>query len=422
DPGAPPPPPPRLRGRRAGHRGRSAARRHRHRALRPEPAVPLALRPPGRAVGDRRGARPRGHGARRAAAHADPGAPLRARLARAHAARAALGLRVARGDRCVGPGLRPHPLLRGRQRVHPRAARAALRGEHLPRPLRGGRDVAARPRRGPPAGPAPGDGPLRPGHPGPPRGAADRGGRARDAAALRPRAQAARRHRRPGRGPAARPVTGGDDVRRHLGRRALHDARHARRARARRRPARGGRDRPRGHLLLRVVAARRRGVGDGPRPAARRPAPGDRHRRDLRRRARRLLRAPLRVVGLRPDRHAGRDGAGLPDRDRAGPPLRVLAVRLAGRVPLHARAPDHLVRVPGAGGGGADGAGDLRGARGRDRPRLHQGGDGAHLAALRAAAVPGRRGGAPAAPADPRARAAGRAGARQRAALRRGLV
>ena len=93
---------------------------------------------------------------------------------------------------------------------------------------------------------------------------------------------------------------------------------------------------------------------------------------------------------LRPDRHHPGHRAGLPRRDRVAAPLRVLAVRLADRVPADPRRADHLAGA--ASGAQPGGDRDLRRDRDRRGPRLHEGRDRADLALPRPVRVP--RGGA----------------------------
>ena len=64
-----------------------------------------------------------------------------------------------------------------------------------------------------------------------------------------------------------------------------------------------------------------------------------------RRDADRLPRAVRARHRLRPDRHDPRHRARVPRRDRLAAPLRVLAVRLADRVPADPRRPDHVARA-----------------------------------------------------------------------------
>ena len=125
---------------------------------------------------------------------------------------------------------------RGAERVPARAERAALRPGLLPRPLRGARARAARPRRRAPAGPAARDGRARDHHAGAARRAVHRGRRAGRPADVRHRPEPARRAPRAARRAVGRHRAVRAAVRRHLGGRALRHARPARRVAARRAP------------------------------------------------------------------------------------------------------------------------------------------------------------------------------------------
>ncbi|CAA9480464.1 MAG: hypothetical protein AVDCRST_MAG13-1131, partial [uncultured Solirubrobacteraceae bacterium] len=126
--------------------------------------------------------------------------------------------------------------------------------------------------------------------------------------------------------------------------------------------------------------------------------------------------------GLRPDRDAHRHGGLLPQQRGLPAALLVLGARLARGVGRHAR-PAHrggppARRAPRRARRGRGG----RGGRRRRRSRLHEGGDRAHLAHLRAAGL--RRGGrgAAARPDPGPRRRARRAGARHGGAVLDDLV
>src|SRR5215211_4425668 len=246
---------------------------------------------------------------------------------------------------------------------------------------------------------------------------------------LSPRLRAARRAAGPDRHPALRVRAERPALWRDLGGCPVRNA-----GAPRRRSPRPGRDPPRTGLhrdrslrlrhveLLLLCQPGGRRLGRAARLAARRPGASGDARRRLRAGGGRLLRRPPPRHRLRPDRRARCHRDRLPRGHRRPAAVRVLAVRLAHRVPGGARPPDLLVhaalcrrrrprrpRPPGR-------------ARDRRAARLRQGRDRAHLPVSRSPGL--RRGGRDPARAAPDAgpRCSGHPGACHRAPAVHGLV